>query len=85
MLSQLGQFHSDCRTILKKAIGQQEMEAHRDLIQEETRNLIPALSNVKGDPWETINSYANLFSRPIRYSLDMQENWSGRHSFDLWG
>lgn len=56
VIAQPGEFHSNCRTIYKKAIGQQEMEDHRELIQDETRNLIPELRNFEGDPWEVINS-----------------------------
>ena len=54
VLAQPGPFHSECRTIFRKAIGQQEMEAHHDLIQEETRNLIPELADVRGDPYEVL-------------------------------
>jgi hypothetical protein len=57
----LGTFISECRTVVKKAVGQQEMEAHRELIQEEARNLVPALRDVQGDPWETINSSVLLY------------------------
>jgi hypothetical protein len=54
VLAQPGQFHSECRTIFRKAIGQQEMGAYCDLIQEETQNLIPELGGVRGDPYEVL-------------------------------
>jgi len=49
-----GPFHSECRTIFRKAIGQQEMHAHQNLIQEEAYNLIQGLANVQGDPYKVL-------------------------------
>jgi len=54
VLAQLGQFHSECRTIFRKAIGQQEMNDHRGLIQEEARKLVSELAGIRGDPYDVI-------------------------------
>jgi hypothetical protein len=54
VLAQPGPFHSACLTIFKRAIGQKEMDAHHDLIQEETQNFISELADVRGDPYQVI-------------------------------
>ena len=82
VLAQPGQFHSDCRTIFRKAIGQQEMHAYRDLILEEARNLVPALAGVRGDPYEAIIAFVTLFpNQKARILLTdvIQESWCYRH------
>ncbi|KIM29959.1 hypothetical protein M408DRAFT_328406 [Serendipita vermifera MAFF 305830] len=75
VLAQLGQFHTDCRAIIKKAIGQQEMEAHRDLIQEEARNLIPALTHFEGDPWEIIQPRIGAVTIRLTYGDSVHQEY----------
>lgn len=53
-MAQPGQFHNECRTIFRRGIGQQEMEQHDGVIQEECRNMLKALHEFQGDPWEVI-------------------------------
>jgi cytochrome P450 len=57
VIAQPGPFHSECRTIFKRAIGPNEVVKHDPLIQEEAKNLLGGLEKVRGDPWEVVQSY----------------------------
>lgn len=59
VLANPGQFHSDCRTIFRKAIGQTGVASHHALIMDETERFIRQLAKVEGDPWEIIQSYVS--------------------------
>jgi hypothetical protein len=58
VIVQPGPFHSECRTIFKRAIGLNEVARHDPLIQEEAKNLLDKLEVLRGDPWETVQGYA---------------------------
>jgi hypothetical protein len=58
VIVQPGPFHSECRTIFKRAIGLNEVVKHDPLIQEEAKNLLDGLEVLRGDPWETVQGYA---------------------------
>jgi cytochrome P450 len=60
VIAQPGPFHSECRTIFKRAIGPNEVVKHDPLIHEEARNLLDGLEKVRGDPWEVVQSYVTF-------------------------
>lgn len=51
-----GQYHSDCRTIFKKAIGQTEVASFDPLILDEAERFVKELAGVAGDPWNVVQS-----------------------------
>jgi hypothetical protein len=57
VIAQPGPFHSECRTIFKRGIGQQEMVAHDGVILDECHKMITALHEFQGDPWEEVHAY----------------------------
>ncbi|PVF96201.1 cytochrome P450 [Serendipita vermifera] len=56
VISQPGPFHSECRTIFKRAIGPNEVVKWDPLIHEEAKNLLDGLEKVRGDPWDVIQA-----------------------------
>jgi len=52
--AQPGQFLTECRTIFRKAIGQQSTAQYQDEFQDEARKLVQALSDVRGDFWSVV-------------------------------
>jgi hypothetical protein len=85
VMAQPGQFHSECLTIFRKAIGHQEMSAHQDLIQEETGNLIPELAGVRGDPYKVLLAYDHYFtSHALQPLTGPKEGWCYSHSPNIW-
>lgn len=54
VFSDPGQFHSECRTIMKKAIGQNEVVSQDALIQSEAELFVKDMGKVSGDPWDAI-------------------------------
>jgi hypothetical protein len=51
-----GEFHSECRTIFKKTIGQTEVASFDPLILDEAERFVKELSRVAGDPWDVVQS-----------------------------
>jgi len=51
-----GPFHSECRTIFRKAIGPQEASVYDGLIQQEYCSLLDTLRDFQGDPWLLLHS-----------------------------
>lgn len=49
-----GQFHTDCRTIMKKAVGQNEVVSQDFMIEKEAKEFVKDMGAVNGDPWNTI-------------------------------
>ncbi|KAG8808842.1 hypothetical protein FRC17_003749, partial [Serendipita sp. 399] len=54
VLAQPGQFHTDCRTIFKRGIGQVEVAQFEHVIEDETKLLLKQLKELKGDPWTVV-------------------------------
>lgn len=57
--AQPGPFHSECRAILRKGIGQQEVATYDEIIQEQSKALVGSLQSFEGDPWPNVYSLAN--------------------------
>ncbi|KAG8833075.1 hypothetical protein FRC20_007746, partial [Serendipita sp. 405] len=51
VLAPPGQFHTDCRTIFKRGIGQVEVAQFEHVIEEEAKLLLEQLKELRGDPW----------------------------------
>ncbi|CCA74613.1 related to O-methylsterigmatocystin oxidoreductase [Serendipita indica DSM 11827] len=55
-LAQPGGFHTECRTIFKRGIGQKQVARHDAIVVEETQRMLEELANVRGDPWNVFQA-----------------------------
>ncbi|CAG7852728.1 SubName: Full=Related to cytochrome P450 CYP2 subfamily-Aspergillus oryzae {ECO:0000313/EMBL:CCA74614.1} [Serendipita indica DSM 11827] len=67
VVAQPGSYHTNCRTIYKRSIGQTDVAQYEAVIVEEAQRMLEGFRSVQGDPWDVIEDVVGAVLNRVTY------------------